>query len=646
MRVNYDRNITTQGDLGGQRTNMTFDENSMEHIMGLLTDLYSNPEMAVIREYSTNAIDSHKAAGNNNPIEVTTPSDLNPYLRIKDYGVGLSVDDLTGIYSKYGASTKRDNDIEAGMLGLGCKSALSYTNQFTLNAIKNGVKATVLVSRNEKGAGVVEVVDTVSTDEPNGVEVVIPCKNASSVIRHCNTFFRFWERGTVLVNDEEPGHVDGMWVNDNIVIVDSLENDYVVMGNVPYPVSGNAVNRHILSSNLHYRKKIVAWVPMGSVNFTPSREELHYTNLTNTTINKVKKDLEDGLVDAAVKAVENASNHAEAWVVAKDWRHVKSNFAFKYKGQEIPSEFNNVDLIKFNVNAHRYGAVREYRISAYDLSDVSRIAFVENFPNVDLSSNNRAKIRRYLDDNNLAYRTIYLSDDVICSPWLDNIDRIDWNDVAAVKLNKKQNAFSIKAMPGSYDVFDRSSKRFKESDNITSKKIMYYSSAEKDVVDPWIIEKIFNDYEIVRIPKNRWEKFKRDYPVAEHVSKVVSKRYKELLDQLSDQDKILLTADKDTAHVASLSAINDIEDPDLKNYLLTVRNNELSDAAKNLKAVTKIHGTINAIPFEKLYNFDTTNPLEKYSVVTARAWRGLNEEEIECINALYYYRNKENSNEV
>lgn len=69
MRTHFD--IAHEGTLGSEdRTRMTFDENSIAHLMSVLTDLYSDPEMAVIREYSTNALDAHRAAGINDPIEV------------------------------------------------------------------------------------------------------------------------------------------------------------------------------------------------------------------------------------------------------------------------------------------------------------------------------------------------------------------------------------------------------------------------------------------------------------------------------------------------------------------------------------------------------------------------------------------------
>ena len=51
-----------------QDVRMSLDTQSIQHLMAVLTDLYSDPVLAVIREYATNARDSHIEAGNPDPI--------------------------------------------------------------------------------------------------------------------------------------------------------------------------------------------------------------------------------------------------------------------------------------------------------------------------------------------------------------------------------------------------------------------------------------------------------------------------------------------------------------------------------------------------------------------------------------------------
>src|SRR6476469_9509797 len=84
---------------------MGMSENAIPYLMILLSDMYSDNELACVREYSTNAFDSHIMAGQTKPIEVFTPTPLSPFLRIKDYGVGMDRDTIANIYAMYGEST-------------------------------------------------------------------------------------------------------------------------------------------------------------------------------------------------------------------------------------------------------------------------------------------------------------------------------------------------------------------------------------------------------------------------------------------------------------------------------------------------------------------------------------------------------------
>src|SRR5271167_2884058 len=97
---------TQQSNIDGNKIAMRFDEDSLVHLMSLLTNAYTDPELAVVREYSTNARDSHIEAGQTRAIEVETPSALKPVLIIRDFGIGLSEQDIEEVYSLYGASTK------------------------------------------------------------------------------------------------------------------------------------------------------------------------------------------------------------------------------------------------------------------------------------------------------------------------------------------------------------------------------------------------------------------------------------------------------------------------------------------------------------------------------------------------------------
>lgn len=349
--------ISHEGTLSDDRVEMTFDENSIAFLMSILTDLYSDPAMAVVREYAANARDSHIAAGQTRPIEVEAPTDLRKMLVIRDFGVGMSVDQVLHEFSKFGYSTKRDTDDQVGMLGLGCKSALSYTSQFTLRCRKDGVEATVLVTRNPNGAGAVQIVDTCATDECNGVEVRIPVKDSGHMNYCIREFFQFWDSGTVLVNGKEPDHVltkpdsENLWVLDDDVwlIKGELSKSYIIMGHVAYPI---ATSKIIPTMGGYNNWHIVARVPVGTVDFTPSREELQFTKRTDDTIDTIKTFVLSTVRRLIEAQVSQATSYVEAWrkayaltplaeIIAGPGYNARRNSIsqFTYLGETIPSQF-------------------------------------------------------------------------------------------------------------------------------------------------------------------------------------------------------------------------------------------------------------------------------------------------------------------
>lgn len=323
----------------GEVTQVSLDEASIQYIIKFLTDLYSDKVLAPIREYSTNALDSHRAAGNDGPIHVFLPTPLRPTFIVQDFGLGMTVEQIQTEFSKYGFSSKRDTNEAVGYLGLGCKSGLTYTSQLSIISIKNGVKATVIMSRGTNEVGQLQIVDTVGTDEPNGVTIEIPVSDADSFSAKALGFYRFWDPGTVLVDGRPPesiweqGPPDVLALDPDILIVDGLFSDYVVMGNVPYPVRIGAAGM----THSH----VVARVEIGAVDFVPSREALEMTDVTTEVVGEIRKFVDDRLFLHVQADIDSAPNHWEALKTAKQWGARVSfghnNRKITYQGEKIPS---------------------------------------------------------------------------------------------------------------------------------------------------------------------------------------------------------------------------------------------------------------------------------------------------------------------
>lgn len=339
--------IKTEGNISGEHISMTIDEDSLQHIMSVLTDLYSDTAMACIREYSTNARDAQIEAGHDGPIDITLPSMMLPVFKVRDYGKGLSLDDIRNVYSKYGASTKRESNGFNGMLGLGAKSALTYTSSFTVASVNGGYRHVVEVGRDEDGGGYMNIVDSFPSDEPSGVEVQIPVASANigSFVNKINSFFEWWDEGTFRINgqDNTPNRrrtltsldysdkvfidltANGSWYNGN-----ARGGDRFIMGGVSYPSP---------FENILHVGGVVYFAEIGELTFSPSRESL-LTNSSNLAVrDKIAEGLRSNVIAQVSKEIDKCKTLASAY-------HAWSNYSDSLIHPILGS--NAANIIKHN----------------------------------------------------------------------------------------------------------------------------------------------------------------------------------------------------------------------------------------------------------------------------------------------------------
>lgn len=449
-----------QGDLGGEKIAMRIDANSIDFLMKILSDLYSDPQEAVIREYSVNARDSHIEAGITRPIEITTPTRLAPYFKVQDFGVGLGLNDLRDIYSAYGASTKRQTNEQAGMLGLGSKSGLTISSQFTVIAVKNGLKAHVSVSRTETGGAVMEIVDTAATTESNGVTISIPVgHNSVGFEEKVKNFFKYWPKGSVLVNGREPEHLVAEELAPGIRLVDNPAKsgygfssyddkpDVIVMGGIAYPIDSDYTPGFRTAFHLIFD------VPIGTVNFTPSREQLHYTKQTKDTIADCYKRYDEamsGRVSAdllAATSVKDALTTANKWMERLGHRSIPAGW--RYKGKDIPeklpgysvltlSGYNTFSVVSFSLK-NLYGIK-----SRGDYYTQAPHTIVTDFPLPELSSYAKGRINKFRELYPVSSNVIITTDNMIANDfWTADLKKYTWKELLAATRQPKASTANL-----------------------------------------------------------------------------------------------------------------------------------------------------------------------------------------------------------
>ena len=148
--------------------NCTIDAEDMRYVASLLRNNYSNTSLAVVREISANAIDANLEANSDRPIEIKLPTSLNPTFAVRDFGGGLSKEDVFGLYSKYGKSTKRTSNNYIGAFGIGKFAPLSYGDNFTCVSYHNGEKTSYNVFVNEDDDTKIVEMHSEASAEPNG----------------------------------------------------------------------------------------------------------------------------------------------------------------------------------------------------------------------------------------------------------------------------------------------------------------------------------------------------------------------------------------------------------------------------------------------------------------------------------------------
>ena len=115
---------------------MTIAADAADHPMDVMTNLYGDREMAVLREVTTNALDAHVAAGVTRPVEVHTPTELASVLTIK----GLRRRPLRRGHPQHLLAVRRVHearDERSGRLARpGLQSPLAYADAFTPIAVR------------------------------------------------------------------------------------------------------------------------------------------------------------------------------------------------------------------------------------------------------------------------------------------------------------------------------------------------------------------------------------------------------------------------------------------------------------------------------------------------------------------------------
>lgn len=305
--------LSNVGEIGEFRI-----RNSAKAFNILSSGLYANKIRAIIRELSCNAVDSHTAAGKQDtPFDIHLPNTLEPWFSIRDYGTGLSHAQVTNIYTTYFESTKTESNEFIGALGLGSKSPFSYTDNFTVTAIKDGIKGVYTAFINEQGVPSIAKMMDEKTTEPSGVEVRFAVEERydfSKFRDEARTVYEYFKLRPVVSGYAEFTFKDPEYKETDIIPGVHYNGDrytsYAIMGNIKYPI--DVPNQEKALGDLYHLLNcgLVMEFNIGELDFQASREGLSYIP---QTINAIKTKLEALNGQLAVHIAQEADKVDNLW---------------------------------------------------------------------------------------------------------------------------------------------------------------------------------------------------------------------------------------------------------------------------------------------------------------------------------------------
>jgi len=322
----------------------------------LTKNVYNNVILAPIREWSTNAIDACISAGIAPHFDVQLPTVSDPTFAVRDYGTGLPEQDLIGLFTVLGASTKRNSNEYNGTFGIGRLSALAYSTSFTVESYYQGVHYAYLISIKDGKPVYLKLSETPSSD-PNGLRLslAVQAHDINTFIKEATYLYQFFDvKPTTNIPLNYP---ELLLEGETWAVTSGSFSPKLVMGNVPYSISAYG-----LPSGAYLK------APIGSVSITPGRESLTMDTKTEKFLSQLIDTAREDMTTTINAQLQSKTDLWEAWEAVKQARNM---YHFKYDYSNMPAFFTDIfdeyNHLKPN-SAFKFATVDKYDSKFYGSS--------------------------------------------------------------------------------------------------------------------------------------------------------------------------------------------------------------------------------------------------------------------------------------
>lgn len=424
----------------------------------LRSKMYSNPILAICREISCNARDAHREIGKaDQPIEIHLPTALEPEFKIKDFGPGISPERMTNIFIKYTASTKRSDNVQTGGFGLGAKTPFSYSDQFTITTVHNGIRYSYAASIDDTRVGKLMLLDQRSTDEVNSTEISIPVKRPDF------NFFRQYVEQSCRHWDVKPNVIGGVidWQSMKKILEGdgwaiTASQDYsryakLVIDGIEYPLELDALRKYADPKLIDAsRGNFIMYFGVGELSLSANREQIF---LDKSTQEKIRLRLEAIIKEIKKNVHDKIDALPDLWVAnifyRKELTSVFNNLSFlgklEWKGNELDGSYLDLGCKIYTFTRGKWS-----RKNGNDPNKLSRsmshtLQFVENtelyINDCPIKEPTPRHVKKAFDDNAaLNSITVVCPSDTVTEDYLNKKFAIDKMSPKRLSTITKANA--------------------------------------------------------------------------------------------------------------------------------------------------------------------------------------------------------------
>lgn len=339
----------------GERRRFRIDDEGLVNILAILRkNMYANPTRIIVQEYANNARDAHMDAKiPERPIQITCPTTISPYLKIRDYGKGISPELIDSVFVAYGASTKRHTNDQIGGFGIGAKSAFSYCDAFEVTTICEGIKYTYAPHIDSSDVGEMPLIAKEPTEEESGTLISIHILE-DDIYRVCNAISmitEYWDIRPDIIGNVSYSNRKVYFTEDNWAL---MEKSYTYQTNeILYCVEGIPYTFNLPAEDSRFdgdlkelaRCPFVVKLRTGDVTIASNREALVSDDKTLNKIHEILSEINTHFRNHVMESISKCEKLDEMFELRTMYNRLRLDHmvkSFKWNNLEINGNYLSI----------------------------------------------------------------------------------------------------------------------------------------------------------------------------------------------------------------------------------------------------------------------------------------------------------------